>query len=235
MKGAAIIAVDINREATEETVSAIQADGGRAIAEVFDVADEAGWEAAMARALRAFGEVNIVCNIAGIGRPLDFEELSMAQWNRELAVNLTGTFLGCKYGVRTLKQSPQAGAIVNLGSVSGVRGVPSTAGYCASKGGVRALTQAVALHCTSKGYRIRCNAVHPSYVDTALFDPVAARFPSRAAMLEEFAKDIPLGRVASPDDVARTILFMSSEDSAMVTGTELIVDGGHTAGLQTRF
>jgi NAD(P)-dependent dehydrogenase (short-subunit alcohol dehydrogenase family) len=234
-EGAAVVALDINREGVEQTVAMIETQGGKAIAGVLDVADEASWQAAIAATLAAFGKLNILCNIAGITAPLDFEKLSLARWNREIGVNLTGVFLGCQYGVRTIKQNGEAGAIVNLGSISGLGGVPSTVGYCAGKGGVRVLTKAVALDCAKKGYKIRCNAVHPSYVDTAMFDLAAPMFPDRATMLGEFAKDIPLGRVATPEDVARTILFLSTEDSAMVTGTDLIVDGGHTAGFATRF
>lgn len=234
-EGAAVVALDINRQGVEHTVAMIKAQGGKAIAGVLDVADEASWEAAMARTLAAFGKLNIVCNIAGLTTPLDFEELSLARWNREIGVNLTGVFLGCQYGVRAIKQNGEPGAIVNLGSISGLGGVPSTVGYCASKGGVRNLTRDMALHCAKKGYRIRCNAVHPSYVDTGMFDPVLSMFPDRPAMLAEFAKDIPLGRVATAEDVARAVLFLSTEDSAMVTGSEIVVDGGHTAGFATCF
>lgn len=234
-EGAAVVALDVNREGVEHTVAMIEAEGGKAIAGVLDVADEASWQAAIADTLAAFGKLNIVCNIAGIGAPLDFEELSLARWNQEIGVNLTGVFLGCQYGVRTIKQNGEPGAIVNLGSISGLGGAPSTAAYCASKGGVRVLTKAVALHCAKKGYKIRCNAVHPSYVDTAMFDPMVSMFPDRATMLGEFAKDIPLGRVATPLDVAQAILFLSTGDSAMVTGSEIVVDGGHTAGFATRF
>jgi NAD(P)-dependent dehydrogenase (short-subunit alcohol dehydrogenase family) len=234
-EGASVVVADVQRASAEQTAALVREQGGRASVEVFDVADDAGWAAAVARSEQAFGAIHIVCNIAGITSPVDFEELSLEKWNRELAVNLTGVFLGCQHGVRAIRRSAQAGAIVNLGSVSGLRGVPSTVGYCATKGGVRTLTQAVAMHCAQKGYPIRCNAVHPSYVDTAMFDPALPLFGDRETMLDAFAQDVPLGRVATPDDIARAVVFLASDDSAMVTGTELIVDGGHTARLPTHF
>ncbi|WP_227791636.1 SDR family NAD(P)-dependent oxidoreductase [Burkholderia sp. BE17] len=234
-EGASVVVADVQRASAEETAALLREQGGRASVEVFDVGDDAGWAAAIARSEQAFGAIHIVCNIAGITSPVDFEELSLEKWNRELAVNLTGVFLGCQHGVRAIRRSAQAGAIVNLGSVSGLRGVPSTVGYSACKGGVRALTQSVAMHCAQKGYPIRCNTVLPSYVDTSMFDAAVPLFGDRETMLKAFAQDIPLGRVATPDDIARAVVFLASDDSAMVTGTELIVDGGHTARLPTHF
>lgn len=234
-EGASVVVADVQRASAEQTAALLREQGGRASVEAFDVADDAGWAAAIARSEQAFGAIHIVCNIAGVTSPVDFEELSLEKWNRELAVNLTGVFLGCQHGVRAIRRSAQAGAIVNLGSVAGLRGAPSTVGYCATKGGVRTLTQAVAMHCAQKGYTIRCNAVHPSYVDTAMFDSALPLFGDRETMLNAFAQDVPLGRVATPDDIARAVVFLASDDSAMVTGTELIVDGGHTARLPTHF
>lgn len=234
-EGASVVVADLQRAGAEQTAALLREEGGRAVVEVFDVADAAGWAGAVSRSEQAFGALHIVCNIAGITSPVDFEELSLEQWNREMAVNLTSVFLGCQHGVRAIRRSAQSGAIVNLGSAAGLRGVPSTAAYCAAKGGIRTLTQAVAMHCAEKGYPIRCNAVHPSYVDTSMFDPAVPLFGDRETMLKAFAQDIPLGRVATPDDIARAVAFLASDDSAMVTGTELIVDGGHTARLPTHF
>lgn len=234
-EGAAVVVADINREGIEKTVAMIETQGGKAIPCTLDVADKASWEAAIAATLAALGKINILCNIAGITAPQDFEALSLARWNQEISVNLTGVFLGCQYGVRAIKQNGEPGAIVNLGSLAALGGIPSTAAYCAGKGGVRVLTKAVALHCAKMGYGIRCNAVHPSYVDTGMFDPAVPMFADRATMLGEFARDIPMGRVATAEDVARAVLFLSTEDSAMITGSEIVVDGGHTAGHSAGF
>lgn len=234
-EGAQVVALDIDGDGVAETVRAITQAGGRAVAGSLDVTREDRWEAAMALALDTFGKLNIVCNIAGIGAMSDFETLTLEHWNRELAVNLTGVFLGCKHGVRTIKLCGEPGAIVNLGSISALRGVPVQAAYNASKAGVCGLTKAVALDCAKKAYGIRCNAVHPSYVDTSIFDPFVGNFADRATMLAEFSKDVPIGRVSTPDDIARVILFLSTEDSAMMTGADVVVDGGHTIGIPTRF
>lgn len=234
-EGAAIVALDIDGAGVERTAADIEAAGGRAIAGTLDVTDEAGWEASMALAVETFGALNIVCNIAGIGQVSDLEELTLDQWNREIGVNLTGVFLGCKWGVRTIKLNGRPGAIVNLGSISALNGVPIQASYNASKGGVRVLTKAVALDCAKKGYPIRCNAVHPTYVDTAIFKAVEGYFPDRETMLAAFARDVPIGRIATPEDIARVILFLASEDSAMVTASEIIADGGHLSGIPNHF
>lgn len=234
-EGASVLILDIDVVGARNTVEHIEAEGGSAVAFGLDVSSEEQWIAAVDFAEAQFGKVNIVCNIAGIGAMSDFAELSLAQWNRELGVNLTGVFLGCKHGIRAIRKSGETGALVNMGSISALRGVPRQAAYCASKAGVSGLTKAVGLYCAEQKLPIRCNAIHPSYVDTAIYDPYVDFFPSRDAMLEQFAKDVPIGRVASPEDIARTALFLASDDSAMITATEIIVDGGQTSGIRTSF
>jgi NAD(P)-dependent dehydrogenase (short-subunit alcohol dehydrogenase family) len=145
-----------------------------------------------------------------------------------MAVNLDGTFLGCKHAVRVMKDHG-GGSIVNMSSVAGMIGHGSLAAYCASKGGVRLLTKAVALHCAHKGYNIRCNSVHPSFAETPMLHAMiaAARNPEKLAA--SFTAAAPLGRLAQPIEIARTILFLASDESAFTTGAELVVDGGLTA------
>ncbi len=234
-EGAAIVAADIDESGGKAVVDTIKSAGGRAVFAKLDVTNEGHWESATAFAVEQYGSLNIVANVAGIGAPSDLEELTLDHWNREIAINLTGVFLGCKHGIRTIKLNGKPGAIVNLGSISALAGVSVQASYNASKGGVRVLTKAVALDCVKKGYSIRCNAVHPTYVDTGMFNQFDEMFPSREAMMAHFSQDVPIGRVCTPDDIARTMLFLASDDSAMITGTEIIVDGGHTAGIPTKF
>jgi NAD(P)-dependent dehydrogenase (short-subunit alcohol dehydrogenase family) len=131
-----------------------------------------------------------------------------------------------------MRTTSSKGSIVNVSSVAGLVGGDDIAGYSASKGGVTTLTKSVALH--GAKYGIRCNSVHPTYVDSEMLDDVAEKFPSRQAMLDGMASLVPLGRVAKPLDIAQAILFLASDESAMITGAPLIVDGGQLAGIPSR-
>jgi 3(or 17)beta-hydroxysteroid dehydrogenase len=226
-EGAVIIAADHHLEGAKRTAEAC---GFGAIAHGMDVSVEADWESAMETVLERFGRLDVVCNVAGIGRGGFIDELQLEDWNAMLAVNLTGTMLGCKHGVRTIAKSGGRGAIINVSSVGGSVGIADVAGYCASKGGVTILSKAVALRCAQKGYPIRCVSVHPTYVDTEMLDPVAAAMGDRAALLQGMAKLVPMGRVCKPEDVSRVIAFLASDDAGMISGSEVYVDGAQLAG-----
>jgi 3(or 17)beta-hydroxysteroid dehydrogenase len=143
-------------------------------------------------------------------------------------VNLDGSFLGCKHAVRVMKERG-GGSIINLSSIAGIVGYGGLAAYCASKGGVRLLTKSVALHCARKGYNIRCNSVHPSFVETPMLQGMIAAARDPEKMQASCLAAAPLGRLAQPIEIARTILFLASEEAAFTTGAELVVDGGLTA------
>ncbi len=226
-EGAQVVIADVNLEGARLTASSI---GAAATSHRMDVRAEPDWERAVELAISHFGRLDIVCNIAGIGRGGSIEDTRLEDWDAMLAVNLTGTMLGCKHGVRAIVRSGGRGAIVNMSSVGGTAGIADIAGYCASKGGVTVLTKAVALHCAQKGYPIRCVSVHPTYVDTEMLDPVAAALGDRRALLEGMARLVPMGRLCTPDDVARVVAFVASDDAAMVSGSELYVDGAQLAG-----
>jgi NAD(P)-dependent dehydrogenase (short-subunit alcohol dehydrogenase family) len=227
-EGARIVVADIDADGARRTAEGL---GESALVCPMDVTSESDWEGAVAMAIAHFGRLDIVCNIAGIGRGGTIEEIALEDWNAMLAVNLTGTMLGCKHGIRGIVRSGGAGAIVNLSSLGGLVGIADLPGYCASKGGVTILSKAVALHCAQAGYPIRCVSIHPTYVDTEMLDPVAeAAGGDRAALLAGMARMVPMGRVAQPIEVARTILFAASDDAAMISGSPLIVDGAQLAG-----
>lgn len=229
-EGARVMVADIDAAGSAKTV----ADIGAAAASVsLDVTDEAQWQAAVAETVAQFGGLDILVNCAGIGFAGDFWDTTLDDWNRIIAVNLTGTFLGCKHAVGAMRNSG-GGSIVNLSSIAGVLGGEDIAAYSATKGGVTMLTKSVALNCAGKGLNIRCNSIHPTYVDSEMLDPVAEMFGSREAMLAGMAELVPLGRVAVPQDVADMILFLASDESAMVTGAAMLLDGGQTAGLPSR-
>jgi 3(or 17)beta-hydroxysteroid dehydrogenase len=193
-----------------------------------DVTSESDWIAVTDAIVRDLGKVDIVVNSAGVSLLKDIESTTLDEWRWLMAVNLDGTFLGCKHAVRVMKDRG-GGSIINMSSVAGIIGTSHLAAYGASKGGVRLLTKSVALHCARKGYNIRCNSVHPSFADTPMLRGMvnAARNPEKLA--SSFASAAPLGRIAQPIEIARTILFLAGDESSFTTGAEFVVDGGLTA------
>ncbi len=167
-------------------------------------------------------------NNAGIITIGDVEHTSFADWRRVMAVNADGTFLGCKYAMPLLARSP-APAIVNISSVSGLVGGASLAAYNASKGAVRLLTKSVALSGARKSPPVRCNSLHPAFVESDMVAALAsgARNPARAR--ERMQADIPLGRMAHPDEIGAAVVWLLSDAAAFMTGAELVLDGGLVA------
>lgn len=227
-EGARVIVADLDEGGAAKTANAI---GEAAFPITLDVSDERMWVQACAHIVEALGRLDIVANIAGIGRGGSIEDTDMDDWNAMIAVNLTGTMLGCKHGLKTIVTSGGRGAIVNMSSIGGLVGPSDIAGYCASKGGVTTLTKSVAMHCAEKGYPVRCLSIHPTYVDTEMLDPVAdAGGISRTDLTAGMAKLVPMGRVATADDVANAVVFAASDRAAMMSGSALIVDGAQLAG-----
>jgi 3(or 17)beta-hydroxysteroid dehydrogenase len=224
-EGAKVVIGDIDRAAAERAAARL---GAAASFHLLDVTREDEWIAATDAIVRDHGRLDILVNNAGIALSQDFETTTLDDWRRLMAVNLDGVFLGCKHAVRVMKDRG-GGAIVNLSSVAGLIGDPRLAAYCASKGGVRLLTKSVALHCARRGYNIRCNSVHPSFVETPMLDDMLARARDPAKARAGYAAAAPLGRIAQPGDVARMILFLASDEAAFSTGAEFVVDGGLTA------
>lgn len=227
-QGARVIVADINETGGWETADAIGAAAGFVH---LDVTEETAWCRALDYVISTEGRLDILANVAGIGFGGDFEDLALADWNRLMAVNATGPFLGCKHAIRAMAGSGRPGAIINVGSIAATHAAPDLAGYCASKGALRMLSKSVALYCAHKGYPIRCNAVHPTYVDSEMLDPIAALYGSREAMVQAMSRLVPVGRLAKPADVAAAVVYLASDAAGMVTGTELFVDGGQTAGI----
>ena len=193
-----------------------------------DVVREDDWILVTDRIVRDHGRLDILVNNAGIAFLKDIEATTLAEWRELMAVNLDGTFLGCKHAIRVMKNRG-GGSIINLCSIAGMVGYGGLAAYCASKGGVRLLTKSVALHCARKGYNIRCNSVHPSFVETPMLAAMIASARDPEKMQASCTAAAPLSRLAQPVEVARMILFLASEESAFTTGAELVVDGGLTA------
>ena len=193
-----------------------------------DVTDEARWREVVDAVVEKFGRLDILVNSAGIAMLGSIESATLDDWRKMNAVNVEGTFLGCREAVRVMKDTG-GGSIVNLSSVAGIIGDASSAGYCASKGAVRMLTKSAALHCARAGYGIRVNSVHPSFAETPMVLDGIARAKNPERVREGLMRASPMGRLGKAEEVANTILFLASDESSFTTGAEFMVDGGLTA------
>ncbi|SDL83768.1 3alpha(or 20beta)-hydroxysteroid dehydrogenase [Glycomyces sambucus] len=215
----------LHAEGARVVIADVLAGEGKALADELegsrfcelDVSDEAAWDAAVAATLDAFGAVDVLVNNAGIANAAPIEHFTLAKWNAVIAVNLTGTFLGCRAVVPAMKAAGR-GSIVNVSSVEGLRGSERLHGYTASKFGVRGLTKSLAVELGPDGVRV--NSVHPGFVRTGMTTRID---PARL--------QIPLGRPGAPGDLAGAVVFLAGDASAYVTGAEIVVDGGMTAGI----
>jgi NAD(P)-dependent dehydrogenase (short-subunit alcohol dehydrogenase family) len=221
-EGARVVVADRDPSIAGE-VAAAGADGTFV---GLDVRNPAGWAALVEASKRLFGRLDILVNCAGILREGTVEDTSLAEWREVIDVNLTGTFLGCQ-AVASLMRDSGGGSIVNLSSVSGLKGDAGLLAYDASKGGVAALTRDVALYFARRGEAIRCNSVHPNVVAT---DMVTGFFKTaKLQKLEEWMESQPSGRMIEPEEIAAAILFLASDESRYVNGSEFVVDCGATA------
>lgn len=202
-----------------------------------DVTDEAAWEAAVALAIGEFGGLDVLVNNAGVEQTRFFTDLELTDIQRLLNVNVAGVLLGHKHAIRAMKpggSGGRGGSIVNLSSVAGLIGFPGLGLYSACKGAVRLISKAAAVECGRLGFGIRVNSVHPGYVETEMgtqllksFVDVGA-FPDYDAAAAAMLASHPIGRTGVPKDVAQAILFLASDLSSWITGTEMVLDGGMT-------
>jgi NAD(P)-dependent dehydrogenase (short-subunit alcohol dehydrogenase family) len=226
-EGARVVVSDIDDVGGAALVERIKQKGGDAIYRHHDVTSEAGWLALVAAA-EALGGLHILVANAGITRPALVVDLSIEEWRRHMAINLDGVFLSVKHTIPAMRRSG-GGSIVIMSSVGGLRGEVGSSAYCATKGGVRLFAKAVALECAWARDNIRVNTIHPGIIDTQLW----AKLPTSGPAIDpnDLAKSIvPVGRAGTAQDVADGVLFLSSDGSSYVTGTELVVDGGMSAG-----
>jgi NAD(P)-dependent dehydrogenase (short-subunit alcohol dehydrogenase family) len=222
-EGAKLMVTDVNVDGAEACAARIRSAGGEAVALHQDVTSEEGWKEVIARTMETYGRLDVLVNNAGIAVLKPLEELSLADWNRQIATNLTSVFLGCKYAAAPMRASG-GGSIVNISSVLGLIGLPGCAAYGAAKGGVRLMGKSIAADLGKD--QIRCNSVHPGVIWTGMQDQ--ARGGNRAAA-DEAAKSMPLGFVGEPSDIANCVLYLASDESRYVTGAEFTVDAGMTA------
>lgn len=202
--------------------------GAGALFVPLDVVDEAAWQKAVAAAVSAFGGLHGLVNAAGVGVRNSIEDCTLEEYRRVNDVNALGTFLGCKAAIPAMKAAG-GGSIVNISSVLGLRGASYAMAYCASKGAVRLLTKHVALHCAQQKYDIRCNSVHPGYIDTPMIAPRLDQSVGNMTGRQWLEELHPLGRLGRAEEVANMILFLLSDESSFSTGSEFACDGGLTA------
>lgn len=229
-EGARVVLTDIDEEAGKCAARELGCEW-----HPLDVASEAEWEALA----EAFPAIDVLVNNAGItgfeDSPVahDPEHASLAEWHKVHAVNTDGCFLGCRYALRAMKaqaSSGGTGSIINMSSRSGLVGIPGAAAYAASKAAVRNHTKSVALYAAQQGWQIRCNSVHPAAILTPIWEPMLGDGPDREARMAALVADTPLKRFGTVEEVAALCVFLASDDSAYMTGSELTLDGGLLAG-----
>ena len=222
-EGASVVFGDILDDEGKRVEAEIRASGGAATYVHLDVTREADWRAAVATAVQTYGKLSVLVNNAGILLRAKIEDMSEADWDRIMAINVKGVFLGTKCAIPAMRQAG-GGSIVNISSTAGLVASPGeTAAYIASKGAVRLFTKATAIQHAKE--KIRCNSVHPGPIATDMIRDML----ETPAMLEARMRRLPMGRMGTPEDVAYGVLYLASDESSYVTGSELVIDGGTTA------
>ena len=225
--GAKVMVTDINEAGAAAIAREI---GGESVRH--DVTRSDDWETAVTHAERAFGGLNVLVNNAGIGTLGSVEECTLEDWRRVHAIDIDGVFLGCKIALPVMARTTARGgrgSIINISSIAGIIAGANMAAYNSAKAAVRHLSKSVALHCARSGYNITCNSVHPVFIDTPILDGLVAGAPDREDGIRKLGRQIPLGRVGEPDDIAYAALYLASDEAKFVTGAELKVDGGISA------
>jgi NAD(P)-dependent dehydrogenase (short-subunit alcohol dehydrogenase family) len=226
-EGATVVVTDVQDEAGEQTAAAIRDRGGSASYLQLDVTDERGWATAVERVLAEHGRVDVLVNNAGMGDLATIEETSLADWERTIAVDQTGVFLGTKTCADALKASGH-GSVINISSIFGTSGgFGASPAYHAAKGAVRTLTKNVALHWAAEAVRV--NSIHPGFIRTPILDQARG-----TEVWDAMTASTPLGRLGEPEEVAAAVAYLASDDASFVTGAELDVDGGYIARRATR-
>jgi NAD(P)-dependent dehydrogenase (short-subunit alcohol dehydrogenase family) len=238
-EGAKIAATDLQDEKGAALLRELRAMGCECECEYYhhDVTREDDWLSVVAQVRTRFGRLDVLVNNAGIGLSSSVVDMAFADWKRQMAVNLDGVFLGVKYSLPLMREGG-GGSIINVSSIAGIKASPNLSGYCATKGGVRLFTKSVALECAAARDGVRVNSLHPGITETAIWDTLIGTVEDgsnggkeRGPTLDKLTeRAVPLGYKAAPDDIANGILWLASDESRYVTGTELVIDGGRSIG-----
>ena len=221
-EGAAVVIADILEAEGAQVEAEISEAGGNALFVRLDVTSAADWQAAIGRAVESFGKLDVLVNNAAIYSRIPIEHASEDEWDSIIDINLKGVFLGTKHSIPVMRDAG-GGSIINISSTAGLVGSPRGGAYSASKGGVRLFTKNTAIQHAADG--IRANSIHPGPIDTEM---IADNIGTPESLAESVSR-VPLGRIGTVDDVAYGALFLASDESSYMTGSELVIDGGVTA------
>ena len=222
-EGAKVVIGDVLEEDGRQTEAQINESGRECLFVRLNVTSEINWQEAVATTVARFGKLDILVNNAGIYPPALIEDTTEELWNRIMDINGKGVFLGTKCAIPEMRETG-SGSIINISSTAGLRGSPGAAAYGASKGAVRLFTKSTAIQYAKDN--IRANSVHPGIIETDMTLPTI--LTDEEARQGRIART-PLGRIGQPDDVAYGVLFLASDESSFMTGSELVIDGGRTA------
>ena len=227
-EGALVTLADINAKGAKDVADKINAKyPGQAFSVALDVTSEPQWKDALADANKAMGGINVLFNNAGIGGGTTVEDTDFETYKRVMAVDVDSVFLGCKYAIPYMV--PHApGSIINTSSIAGLIAGHNMAAYNAAKAAVWLLSKSVALHCAKRGYRIRSNTIHPTFIDTPILDGMK-RGMEKEELIRKLSKQIPIGYIGEPNDVAYAVVYLASDESKFITGAEFKLDGGISA------
>ena len=221
-EGAEVYISDINQNQLDKTVKELSCFGIS-----LDVTKSEDWENAIDHIKEKSGSLNILVNNAGIGNGGDIESTDMETWKLVHNVNLDSVFLGCKYALPLMRDSGN-GSIINISSMSGIVASHNTSAYNSSKAAVRHLSKSIALHCAKSTNLVRCNSIHPVFTRTAMVQSMIDAAPERN-IEQKLIQQIPIRKLAEPIDIANAAIFLASDESSFITGTELLIDGGLSA------
>lgn len=232
-EGAFVVLGDVRHEQGRAVVDSL---AERAVYFPLDVRQEDQWAAAIGAVLERLGRLDVLVNNAGItgfeedfSAPHDPENASLETWRAVHAVNLDGVFLGCKHAIAAMRRTGR-GSIINIGSRSGVVGIPGAAAYASSKAAIRNHTKTVALYCAEQGLEVRCNVIQPAAILTPMWEPLLGNGEDREARMAEFTQGTPLRRFGTVEEVAALAVHLAADESAYTTGAEFMLDGGMLAG-----
>ena len=221
-QGATIVITDINEKSLVETAEELSCKHM-----VMDVTKEDQWKNVISNIEKDIGSLNILVNNAGIGGGGDVESTDLESWHLVHSVNLDSVFLGCKFSLPLMRKSGN-GSIINISSMSGIVASHNMSAYNSSKAAVTHLSKSIALHCAKSTNLVRCNSIHPVFTRTAMVQSMIDAAPERN-IEEKLVQQIPLRKLAEPIDIANAALFLASDESSFITGTELVIDGGLSA------
>jgi len=229
-EGSKVVLADINYDKVVSVSERINNEfPEQAFPIMLDVTSEDQWKESLIEAEKLMEGINVLVNNAGIGGGTTIEDTDYETFQNVMKVDTDSVFLGCKYAIPIMKNySP--GSIVNTSSIAGLIAGHNMASYNTAKAGVWMLSKSVALHCARQAYNIRCNSIHPTFINTPILDNMLNRSNvERDELLMKLARQVPLGKVGEPNDVAYTVLFLASDESKFITGAEIKIDGGISA------